>query len=409
MDILQDKDNKIYFIFLTYMMGSLILLTLFLSWLHGKESQRILFEREQTMISSLMEQGVARTSIAKAVKTSVPTREGMELLQQLGHTGAASVRLFPSIDQSVHLFAQTAVGLALLLALILVGMTVRFLVLREKLYRKAEGIITQFSEGNFQNHLPQNEKGSLYHLFAAVEELAVVLQAQSEKEQHMRTFLKDTISDISHQLKTPLAALHMYTEIIADEPDKVETVERFSNKTMQSLERIEQLVQALLKVSRIDAGNIIFQKEEMKASSLVVWAMEDLSVRALKEGKQLLVKGDVEDVILCDRAWTREAVANLIKNALDHTEAGGVVTISWDSSPAMFRLSVADDGCGIAEEDIHHVFKRFYRSKKDGARQGIGLGLSLAKSIVEGQGGMLSVNSTPGEGAVFTISFLTNM
>ncbi len=216
MDILQDKDNKIYFIFLTYMMGSFILLTLFLSWLHGKESQRILFEREQTMISSLMEQGVARTSIAKAVKTSVPTREGMELLQQLGHTGAASVRLFPSIDQSVHLFAQTAVGLALLLALILVGMTVRFLVLREKLYRKAEGIITQFSEGNFQNHLPQNEKGSLYHLFAAVEELAVVLQAQSEKEQHMRTFLKDTISDISHQLKTPLAALHMYTEIIAD-------------------------------------------------------------------------------------------------------------------------------------------------------------------------------------------------
>ena len=82
-----------------------------------------------------------------------------------------------------------------------------------------------------------------------------------------------------------------------------------------------------------------------------------------------------------------------------------MVTVSWESSPVMFRLSVADDGCGIAQEDIHHVFKRFYRSREEGSRPGIGPGLSLAKSIVEGQGGILSVNSAPGKGAVFTISF----
>ncbi len=127
------------------------------------------------------------------------------------------------------------------------------------------------------------------------------------------------------------------------------------------------------------------------------------------EGKQLLLKGDLQEEVVCDREWTREAIANLVKNALDHTDVGGVITVFWERSPAMFRLSVTDDGCGIDEEDMHHIFKRFYRSKRDSDRQGIGLGLSLAKSIVEGQGGILSVNSTPGEGAAFTIIFLTDM
>ena len=208
-------------------------------------------------------------------------------------------------------------------------------------------------------------------------------------------------------MKTPLAALHMYTEIIMQEPNHAETVERFSGKIMQSLERIEALVQALLKVSRIDAGSIAFHKKWQTAAGLVESAAADLSVRAHREEKRIVMEGDASQMIFCDKEWTREAVANLIKNALDHTDAGGTVTVSWECSPAMFRLSVADDGCGISEEDISHVFKRFYRSKRDGGRQGLGLGLPLAKSIVEGQGGILSVSSTPGEGAVFILMLPT--
>lgn len=408
MSILQEKNTRHYFTFMMGLIGFFFLWIFFLSWVHGKETKHLILEREQTMVSSLMEQGVDRSSIARALKESESTGESRELMQQLGHTDAASVRLFSSINNSVHLFMGTAVVMTGIWALILLGMTVRFLRQRENLYREAEGIITQFAEGNFEDHLPQTRDGSIYQLFAAVEELAVALRAQSENEQHMKAFLKDTISDISHQLKTPLAALHMYTEIISQEPDHMETVKRFSDKAMQSLDRIEQLVQALLKVSRIDAGSIVFLKERQTVAELVAEAMRDLSVRAQKEGKRIVLKGNPEEAFVCDRQWTREAVANLIKNALDHTEEGGIITISWESSPAMFRLAVADDGCGIAEEDIHHVFKRFYRSKGERNRQGIGLGLSLAKSIVEGQGGILSVSSTPGEESVFTILFLNS-
>ena len=377
------------------------------SFMGAREAQHILFEREQTLVSSLVGQGVSPVLIAGAVKNAESTEEGIALMRQMGHSGDVSFMLFPAVDRSVRLFAVIAAGAAVLLSVMLVCVTACFLQRREKLYCYAQDIITRFSEGNFDRHLPQNENGSIYRLFAAVEELAVALRAQGGKEQQLKVFLRDTISDISHQLKTPLAALHMYTEIIAQEPDNTETVERFSGKIMQSLERMEQLVQTLLTVSRIDAGSIVFQKEWQTASDLVASAAADLSVRAQAEGKRLVTEGDPAQMLFCDRQWTREAVANLIKNALDHTEEDGTIMVSWERSPAMFRLSVADDGCGISAEDMPHVFKRFYHGKRDGSRQGLGLGLPLAKSIVEGQDGILSVSSTPGEGAVFIRMFPT--
>ena len=407
MNTMQEKSTRYYFTSLLCLAGAFVMLTIFLSWVHGKETQHILFEREQTFVSSLVEQGVSPALIAGAVKNAESTEEGIALMRQMGHSGDVSFMLFPAVDRSVRLFAVIAAGAAVLLSVMLVCVTACFLQRREKLYCYAQDIITRFSEGNFDRHLPQNENGSIYQLFAAVEELVVALRAQGGKEQQLKVFLRDTISDISHQLKTPLAALHMYTEIIAQEPDHAETVERFSGKIMQSLERMEQLVQTLLTVSRIDAGSIVFQKDWQTASDLVASAAADLAVRAQAEGKRLVMEGDSAQMLFCDRQWTREAVANLIKNALDHTEEDGTITVSWERSPAMFRLSVADDGCGIAAEDMPHVFKRFYRSKRDGSRQGLGLGLPLAKSIVEGQDGILSVSSTPGEGAVFILMFPT--
>ncbi len=407
MNMMQEKSTRYYFAGLLWLAGAFVMLTVFLSWVHGREAQHILFEREQTLVSSLVGQGVSPVLIAGAVKNAESTEEGIALMRQMGHSGDVSFMLFPAVDRSVRLFAVIAAGAAVLLSVMLVCVTACFLQRREKLYCYAQDIITRFSEGNFDRHLPQNENGSIYRLFAAVEELAVALRAQGGKEQQLKVFLRDTISDISHQLKTPLAALHMYTEIIAQEPDNTETVERFSGKIMQSLERMEQLVQTLLTVSRIDAGSIVFQKEWQTASDLVASAAADLSVRAQAEGKRLVTEGDSAQMLFCDRQWTREAVANLIKNALDHTEEDGTIMVSWERSPAMFRLSVADDGCGISAEDMPHVFKRFYHGKRDGSRQGLGLGLPLAKSIVEGQDGILSVSSTPGEGAVFILMFPT--
>lgn len=172
---------------------------------------------------------------------------------------------------------------------------------------------------------------------------------------------------------------------------------------------MEQLIQSLLKMARLDTGSIIFEKRKCLIAELVEESVNDLRERARCEGKEILAEGRKEEELFCDSEWTKEAVGNLVKNALDHTRAGGVIRISWKCSPAVICLTVEDNGCGIAPEDIHHIFRRFYRSSSSGDRQGAGLGLSLAKAIAEGQGGNLSVESMPGEGSVFRFAFLTDM
>ncbi len=221
----------------------------------------------------------------------------------------------------------------------------------------------------------------------------------------MKEFLKTTVSDISHQLKTPLAALSLYQEIILNEPGEAETVALFAEKSQLALARIEGLVQTLLKITRLDAGAVIFFKKDFDAKELVLEAAEELKIRAEKEGKKLLLSGDGSARVYCDPDWSREALGNLIKNALDHTEEGDRIRITWEQTPLMTRFIVTDTGEGIEKEDLHHIFKRFYRCENSRSRQGIGLGLSLVKSIVDGQGGTVSVQSEPGRETTFTLAF----
>ena len=277
------------------------------------------------------------------------------------------------------------------------------------MYLHASGIIQKYAEGDFSVRLPRGETGALCQLFRSADSLATALQARIQSEHKSREFLKESVSDISHQLKTPLAALRLYMDILSGEPDNPETVRRFTARSMQSVSRMESLIQTLLKLMRLDTGNVAFQLRPHSVKELMEEAAQDLLVRAVQEQKQLLIEGDPHEMLICDAGWLSEAFGNLIKNALDHTRAGGAVKVSWQRSPVLLRIFVQDNGYGIPPEDIHHIFKRFYRSSRDRNTPGIGLGLPLAKSVIEGQGGTLTVQSTPGEGSVFTASFLTKL
>lgn len=369
--------------------------------------RHVLAQRELTAASCLLEQEVSPVVIAEAWNHTAVTEAGRELLSQIGHTEQAESYLRLLAGQTAGPFlAMLAAGGIVYAAALLIGAGI-FLQKRERAYEAAERIVTGYAEEKFTEHLPVGETGALYQLFGRVEQLALSLQARSETQRRAKEFLRDMISDISHQLKTPLAALTMYIEIMEEEAGQEETVRRFTEKSVRSLERMEQLILALLKMARLDTGNIAFEKRRCDVEEVVAQALGELSERADREGKRIVREGKPGEQICCDPAWTKEALGNLVKNALDHTEAGGTIRIVWQRSPALLRLSVADDGCGIRPEDIHHIFKRFYRSRQADDRQGIGLGLPLAKRIVEEQGGSLSVESRPGEGSTFRISFPT--
>lgn len=281
----------------------------------------------------------------------------------------------------------------------------RYLKKRDNLYRTAIGIVENYTENDFSVKLPELYEGTLYQLFSRINFMAAMLKTKQEAENKVKEFLKNTVSDISHQLKTPLAALSMYQEIMMQEADQTDTVIAFAQKSETALARMEGLIKTLLKITRLDAGNVSFSKKLFDASELVMQAVEELEYRAEKEKKKMILSGEKGVRVWCDLEWSREALGNVVKNALDHTEEGDLITITWEQTPLMTRFTVKDSGEGISEEDIHHIFKRFYRSKSGGNSQGIGLGLSLAGSVIEEQGGTISVQSEKGNGTVFVLSF----
>ncbi len=409
MRFLQERQTRRFVFFL---MGVFVLQTGLLGLfglLQVREFQRFLAGRELGAASYLLEREVPPAVVASAWNCTEVTEEGAELLRMTGHTRQTGGLFWLLLEETSAMFLFRLLCAGLLSAAVILAGAALFFCRRERMYEEAERVIAAYARNRFERHLPAGQTGAVYQLFGSIEELAQSLQAKSEMEHRAKIFLRDMISNISHQLKTPLAALGMYMEIIQEEPEREETVRKFSRKSLQSVERMEQLIQSLLKMARLDTGAIAFDKQKCRARDLVEQAVGDLRERAVREGKEIRTEGTKSAVLCCDPEWTKEAVGNLVKNALDHTEAGGILRVSWEETPGIFRLSVADNGCGIPEEDIHHIFKQFYRSSASCDRQGVGLGLSLAKTIMEGQGGNLSVESSPGEGSVFHMTFLTEL
>lgn len=216
--------------------------------------------------------------------------------------------------------------------------------------------------------------------------------------------MKNTISDISHQLKTPIASLNIYNGIIQGEADGLDTIQEFSNLSEKELDRIENLVQNLLKITKLDAGTLAFEKNPENLSDIMYSIENDFSYRAKSENKYLTFTGDDME-ILCDKSWIIEALENIIKNSFDHTKSGNSINVEWRKLPTIIQIIIKDNGSGIHPEDLHHIFKRFYRSRFSKDTQGIGLGLPLAKSIIEEHNGTIEVDSSLGHYTKFTINF----
>lgn len=405
MKFLYEKQARYFYSFL---IAVCILQAFFLGFygiLHVNSVRHVLVEKELAAVSYLLKKEIPPALVASAWNNMEVTEEGSRLLESIGHTFDGKNYLMLLAGQtSVSFFLALLAGGVVTVA-ILLGGAAFFLQRREQMYEDAGTVVMSYAEEKFEQHLPEGETGAIYKLFGRVEQLALSLQAKGEAEHRAKEFLRDMISDISHQLKTPLAALNMYVEIMEEEAGQEDVVRKFTEKSERSLERMEQLIQSLLKIARLDTGNIVFERQSCLVSEVVAQAIGELLERAGREKKTILIEGERGERLYCDFEWTKEAVSNLVKNALDHTEEGGKIRVGWQRSPVMIRLTVEDDGNGILKEDIHHIFKRFYRSKNSEDRQGIGLGLPLAKMIIEGQGGNLSVESVPGEGSIFRISF----
>ena len=285
------------------------------------------------------------------------------------------------------------------------GMALRRLRSQERSMEDAAARVREYLLDRRRGGIECGGEGAMYHLFHEVNSLVSIADAHADSERRAKEFLRDTISDISHQLKTPIAALNIYNGILQQEAADAGTVREFTALSERELDRIEALVRSLLKMARLDAEAITLEKSPENLSELLEHIRGQYAFRAEREGKELALEGDERAGLLCDRTWLTEAIGNLIKNALDHTARGDRVLVRWQQSPCLTKITVEDTGSGIHPEDLYHIFKRFYRSRFSKDTQGVGLGLSLAKSIIEAHGGSIEVQSELGRGTVFTVSF----
>ena len=340
--------------------------------------------------------------------------------------GESGFGLEQRIVNSVILLCALAAGSAML------AFCHRYFKEQDRIMETAVTQVRSFISGDRSARIECDEEGELYRLFHEVNSLAAILNAKLENEGQSRKFLQNTISDISHQLKTPLAALNIYNGIMQTEAETndLATIREFTGLSEQELDRIETLVQNLLKITKFDAGSIVMEYHPENVPEMMEEVRKHFAFRAAQEGKEIVLSGSESlsfygignsskylssrsesrnrtcSIFLCDRNWIVEAVSNIVKNALDHTESGNSILIEWRQSASAVCIKVKDDGCGIHPEDLHHIFKRFYRSRYSKDTQGIGLGLPLAKSVVEAHNGTIEVDSRLGEGTTFTMNFL---
>lgn len=269
----------------------------------------------------------------------------------------------------------------------------------------AEKKIKAFIDGDMEARIFCDKDGQIYSLFHSVNSLSAILNSRAVNEAQEKEFFRNTISDISHQLKTPLAALNIYNGLISDEANELPNIKDLCIASERELDRVDTLIQNLLKITRLDAGMILMEKTNEDIENMLKDIELHFKYRAQQEGKSLKLSGKNNLNFLCDRDWIIEAISNIIKNALDHTEKGNNIKVEWEEFATMVQIKVSDNGKGIHPEDINHIFKRFYRSRFSNDSNGIGLGLPLAKSIIEAHDGTIEVFSELGKGTTFVLNF----
>ncbi|WP_053363378.1 HAMP domain-containing sensor histidine kinase [Bacillus sp. FJAT-27251] len=318
----------------------------------------------------------------------------------------AILLLISLIGFSVAAIFVSMLGAVLVLgvAILLIGCTLIFTKWRYQEIEKLSGYLQQISNGDFKLDVRDNHEGELSLLKSQIYKVTRMLSEQGAVLSEDKAKLSNAISDISHQLKTPLTSMMVMADLLRD--NRLEDAKRaeFTRNLQVQLERMEWLVSSLLKLSKIDAGTIAFKKEKVLVGPLVRKAIEPLLVPMDIKMQRLSVDGDENAAFIGDFNWSAEALINIIKNCVEHTGEGGEITIVFSENALYTEIEIGDNGNGIAKEDLPYIFQRFYKGK-NASDDSVGIGLAMAHSIIASQQGDIVVKSVKGVGTTFQIKF----
>lgn len=234
-----------------------------------------------------------------------------------------------------------------------------------------------------------------------------IMEETKEQSMHDKKTLQELVSDISHQLKTPIANVKMFTGILKEHTLAPEKQEEFLNTMEVQINKLDFLIQSLIKISRLEAGTFAIHLKEASLYNTIAQAISGVWARVEEKNIALEVECSPDIIIIHDPKWTAEALMNILDNSVKYTPKGGCIKVLVRPWQFYTRIDITDTGMGIPEKDYHQIFKRFYRTEKTTTIEGVGLGLYLAQGIITRQKGYITVKSKVSEGSTFTVYLLS--
>ena len=328
---------------------------------------------------------------------------GAEILQKYNYDNSISISNEPIISESLgNIFA---LNLAFVVFTFIAFIILAFFYFRQ-IYRDIKDMtdyVYHNSEGRYYDMKDKNQEGQIGLLKVELMKMTTILKEKVNLLQNEKIFLNNTISDISHQLKTPMTSLIILNDLMYGDLDKEKRIE-FLDKTSSQLSRMEWLIKSMLKLAKVEAKVIEFKTEKVNIDELIRKSISPMIIPMELKNISISIDGKEDASYTGDIEWSTEATTNIIKNCVEHTPDDGQIEISYEENPIYSEIVIKDNGEGIDKKDLPNIFRRFYKGKNSKS-DSVGIGLAMAKSIVESQNGTIYVKSEKGVGSEFHIIF----
>lgn len=277
---------------------------------------------------------------------------------------------------------------------------------RDRKIHQITQYINEIKNRKYDLDINENSEDELSNLKNELYKITVMLKEESEISKKDKENLKISVEDISHQLKTPLTSITIMLDNLKDNPNMDEnTKQKFIFEISKQIDWINWLVISMLKLSKLDANVVQFYEEKINLKQFINEIVKNLEIPIEIKNQQIIIEGEESASFVGDYKWQQEAVTNIIKNCIEHNKENGKIYIKYEENTLFTKIIIKDEGEGIPKEDLKHIFERFYKGQNS-SENSVGIGLALAKNIIEKNNGMISCKSEVNEGTEFVIKYM---
>lgn len=277
---------------------------------------------------------------------------------------------------------------------------------RDKKINQITQYINEIKNRKYDLDINENSEDELSNLKNELYKITIMLKEESEISRQDKENIKMSVEDISHQLKTPLTSIMIMLDNLKDNPNMDEdTKQRFIFEISKQVDWINWLVISILKLSRLEANVVKFSDNKINVKKFIDEIIDNLEIPIEIKNQKIIIEGNEDASFVGDYKWQQEAITNIIKNAIEHNKENGKITIKYEENVLFTKITIIDEGQGIAKEDLKHIFERFYKAQNS-SDNSVGIGLSLAKNIIEKNNGMINCKSEIGNGTEFIVKYM---